>query len=75
MESDLFFQNERVDDLQLNGMKIIQNPDMFCFGTDAVLLADYASKAIRKNSTVIDLCSGNGIIPILLSQKSHAEKA
>ena len=74
MEDDLHFQNERIDDLQLNGMKIIQNPDMFCFGTDAVLLADYASKSIRKNSTVIDLCSGNGIIPILLSQKSHAEK-
>ena len=74
MEPDVLFPNERIDDLQLNGMRIIQNSDMFCFGTDAVLLADYASTFIQKNSTVIDLCSGNGIIPILLSQKSHASK-
>lgn len=65
---------ERIDDLQLNGMKLIQNPDWFCFGFDAVLLADYASKNIKKGSKVLDLCSGNGIIPILLSQKSLADK-
>ncbi|MBR5153088.1 MAG: tRNA1(Val) (adenine(37)-N6)-methyltransferase [Clostridia bacterium] len=72
MEQNLVHSNERVDDLQLNGLKLIQNPDWFCFGVDAVLLADYAAKNIKKGSTVLDLCSGNGIIPLLLSQKSPA---
>lgn len=66
------FPNERIDDLQLNGLKIIQNSDLFCFGTDAVLLADYASKTIKKGAKVLDMCAGNGIISLLLSQKSSA---
>lgn len=74
MDEVLIFPNERIDDLQLNGIKIIQNPSLFCFGTDAVLLADYASKSIKKGAKVLDLCSGNGIIPLLLSQKSSASK-
>lgn len=72
MFSDLVFENERIDDLQTDGLKIIQNPEWFCFGTDAVLLADYASKNIKKNARVLDMCSGNGIIPLLLSSKSKA---
>lgn len=74
MNSDLVFSHERVDDLQTGDLKIIQNPDWFCFGTDAVLLADYASKSIKKGAKVLDMCSGNGIIPILLSNKCCAEK-
>lgn len=74
MISKLIFENERCDDLQLNGLKLIQNPDWFCFGTDAVLLADYASKSVKKNAKILDMCSGNGIIPILLSAKSSASK-
>lgn len=74
MEQDFLFPYERLDDLQLGGVKIIQNPSWFCFGTDAVLLADYASKSIKKNARVLDLCTGNGIIPLLLSQKSNANK-
>ena len=62
--------NERVDDLQINGFKIIQNPDKFCFGMDAVLLSDYAG--IKKDSRVMDLCSGTGIVPILLEAKYEA---
>lgn len=72
MDSSLIHSGEQLDDLQLNGIKLIQNPDWFCFGVDAVLLSDYASKSIKKDSSVLDLCSGNGIIPILLSQKSSA---
>ena len=72
MDSLLVYPDEQIDDLQLNGLKIIQNPSWFCFGVDAVLLADYAAKNIKKGSLVLDLCSGNGIIPILLSQKSGA---
>ena len=73
MESGLVRPEERIDDLQLNGLKLIQNPNWFCFGVDAVLLADYAAKNIKKGAKVLDLCSGNGIIPLLLSQKSQAE--
>ncbi len=74
MGQDFLFPYERLDDLQLGGVKIIQNPSWFCFGTDAVLLADYASKSIKKDARVLDLCTGNGIVPLLLSQKSNADK-
>ena len=66
-------ENERLDDLQFKGLKIIQNKDWFCFGIDAVLLANFA-KQIKDNAIVVDLCSGNGIIPILLSGKTKAAK-
>lgn len=59
---------ERIDDLQLNGLKIIQNKDGFCFGIDAVLLSDFA-KNMKKADTVVDLCSGNGVIALLLTEK------
>ena len=51
-------ENERIDDLQFKGLKIIQNKKFFCFGIDAVLLSDFA-KGIKDNSIVLDLCSGN----------------
>ena len=60
--------NERIDDLELNGLKIIQNERGFCFGIDSVLLSDFA-KNIRNDSKVIDLGTGTGILPILLSAK------
>lgn len=56
---------ERIDVLPQSGIKIIQDTEQFCFGIDAVLLADFASKEIRRNSSCIDLCSGNGIIAFL----------
>ncbi len=72
MNDVLIKANERVDDLQLGGLSIIQNPDWFCFGVDAVLLTDFAKKSIKKNSNVLDLCTGNGIVPLLLAEKSSA---
>ncbi len=62
-------ENERIDDLELNGLKIIQDKDGFCFGIDSVLLTDFA-KNIKAKSNVIDLGTGTGIIPILLTQKT-----
>ncbi len=62
-------ENERIDDLEFKNLKIIQNKDGFCFGIDSVLLTDF-SKGIKKNSKVIDLGTGTGIIPILLSGKT-----
>lgn len=73
MTENLVYSNERVDDLQLNGLKIIQNPDWFCFGTDAVLLSDYALKSVKKGAKVLDMCSGNGIIALLLAHKTEAQ--
>ncbi|MBE7032279.1 MAG: tRNA1(Val) (adenine(37)-N6)-methyltransferase [Ruminococcaceae bacterium] len=65
--------NERIDDLQTpTGLRLIQNPDWFCFGVDAVLLSDFAAKSIKSKARVLDMCSGNGIIPILLTEKSAA---
>ena len=61
---ELVKPNERLDDLQFRGLKIIQNPEYFCFGTDAVLLADFAT--IKKNAEICDLGTGTGILPILL---------
>ena len=66
-------ENERIDDIEYKGLKIIQNKDGFCFGIDSVLLSDFA-KNIRHNSKVIDLGTGTGIINILLSGKTKASK-
>ena len=63
--------SERIDDLQINGYRLIQNPELFCFGIDAVLLSSFAKASDEEN--VIDLCTGNGIIPILLAAKTKAK--
>ncbi len=63
-DKSLVMPNERVDDLQFRGLVLIQNPDSFCFGTDAVLLADFAT--VKKNAKICDLGTGTGILPILL---------
>ena len=65
--------NERIDDLEFKNLKIIQNKDGFCFGIDSVLLSDFA-KNIKKCSTVLDLGTGTGIIPILLCGKTKLQK-
>ena len=62
-------ENERIDDLEFKDLKIIQNKEGFCFGIDSILLTDFA-KNIKQNSKVIDLGTGTGIIPILLSGKT-----
>lgn len=67
---ELVRDNERLDDLQCKGYYIIQNPDMFCFGMDAVLLADYA--AGKKGAQAIDLGTGTGVIPILMEARDKA---
>lgn len=62
---------ERLDDLQMNGYEIIQHPGKFCFGMDAVLLSNFAR--IKKGERVLDLGTGTGIIPILLTAKTEGE--
>lgn len=63
-------ENERIDDLERNGYHIIQDPDRFCFGMDAVLLSGFAR--VKDGATVLDLGTGTGIIPILLEAKTGA---
>lgn len=59
--------DENIDDLQLNGLMLIQKKDGFKFGVDAVLLSDFVN--VKKKHKVIDLCTGTGIIPFLLYGK------
>jgi tRNA1Val (adenine37-N6)-methyltransferase len=68
---DIIREDETLDDLQLKGIKIIQKKSGFRFGVDAVLLANFSK--VKKNSTVIDLCSGTGIIPFILAGKTAAK--
>ena len=63
---------ERLDDLQRNGYRIIQDPDKFCFGMDAVLLSGFASAP--DGGRVLDLGTGTGIIPILMAAKTGAKE-
>ncbi len=65
-------ENERIDDLEINNLKIIQNKDGFCFGIDSVLLSDFA-KTIKKDAEVLDLGTGTAILPILLTAKTDAK--
>lgn len=64
-------ENERLDELHRNGYVIIQNPEKFCFGMDAVLLSGFAR--VKRRETVLDLGTGTGIIPILLEAKTQGE--
>lgn len=64
-------EGERLDELQRNGYRIIQNEKKFCFGMDAVLLSGFAQ--VKPGETVLDLGTGTGIIPILLEAKTEGE--
>jgi tRNA1Val (adenine37-N6)-methyltransferase len=58
---------ERIDDLQYNGLKLIQDEEDFCFGTDSVELANFVSG--KKGEKAVDIGSGNGIIAVLIAAK------
>ena len=63
--------NERLDDLQINNKFIIQNKDEYCFTSDAVQLANFAK--VKPNDRVVDLCSGSGVIGVLIQTKTGCE--
>ena len=65
---------ERIDDLQCNGYRIIQDSDGFCFGMDAVLLANFAVPAVTSETRLLDLCSGTGIVPLLIAAKTECKE-
>lgn len=64
-------EHERIDELQRNGYRIIQNEKKFCFGMDAVLLSGFARA--QKGEQVLDLGTGTGIIPILMEAKTEGQ--
>ena len=67
MNSDTYrLEGERLDDLQNNGLRILQKPDGFRFGMDAVLLAHFSR--LRPRDQVADLGTGTGVLPLLMCQ-------
>ena len=68
-ETDVCRDDERIDDLERNGYRIIQKKGGFCFGMDAVLLSGFAR--VREGGAALDLGTGTGIIPILLEAKTE----
>lgn len=70
-ENNLVHENERLDELHRNGYFIIQDPERFCFGMDAVLLSGFVRA--KKGERVLDLGTGTGIIPILMEAKTESE--
>lgn len=68
-ESSLILEGERLDDLQRNGLRILQRTEGFRFGTDAVLLADFAG--VKKGEHVADIGTGTGVLPLLLSARAE----
>lgn len=63
-------EDERIDDLERNGYRIIQNKKGFCFGIDAVLLSGFMK--VKSSDRVMDLGTGTGILPLLIRAKYGA---
>ncbi|EJV78240.1 tRNA1(Val) (adenine(37)-N6)-methyltransferase [Bacillus mycoides] len=66
------YEDERLDYLLAQDMKIVQSPSVFNFSLDAVLLADFAWVPIQKGN-LLDLCTGNAVIPLLLSTRTKGK--
>ena len=65
-------QDERLDDLPIKGLKIIQSDQVFSFSLDAVLLAQFVYVPIKRGK-IMDLCTGNGAIPLMLSARTQGK--
>lgn len=64
---------ERIDDLGINGLKILQNTDYFLFGVDSVVLANIAKDYVKTDNIILDLGTGSSVIPTIMSAKSKAK--
>ena len=71
MEPELF-EGERLDEIGFGGLTLVQKPEEFCYGVDAVILADFAAKYARRSfRAAAELGTGKGIIPLILSYKTE----
>lgn len=66
----MIYDGERIDEIGFGNLRLIQHPEDFCYGIDAVLLATFAE--VRKGSRVIDLGTGTGVIPLIMSHRTEA---
>lgn len=69
---DILKDDERLDFLLAEDLRIIQSPSVFSFSLDAVLLARFAHIPLRKSGQIVDLCAGNGVIPLFLSARTKS---
>lgn len=67
----MLYPGERIDCIGFSDLKLIQKPKDFCYGVDAVVLADFAAR--KQARSIVDLGTGTGIIPLILSHKTEAE--
>lgn len=72
MENVVLQPSERIDDLLTNDIKIIQSDEVFSFSMDAVLLGRFSYVPLSPKGRIVDLCSGNGVIPLLLTTRTKA---
>lgn len=66
----MLYNDEHVEDIG-SSLKVIQSDSLFKFGTDAVLLADFAR--VKPGGRVLDFCTGSGIVPLLMYKAKKAE--
>lgn len=72
MNKPVIKENERLEDLQCKGLHLIQNPEGFCFGIDAVLLSDFIH--LSAGDVGVEFGTGTGVVPILASARYDFEK-
>lgn len=70
---DKLNKSERIDDLNINGLKVVQNKDYFMFGIDSVILSSMV-KSTSSSNVIVDFCSGSAVIPILLTTRIKYKK-
>lgn len=72
-ENNLLKENEQFEDLQLNGLRLIQSKDGYKFSTDSVLLANFGKA--KASDKYLDMCSGSGVVAILFSCKNKIKES
>ena len=66
-------EDERIDKLMQSDLDIIQSPTVFSFSLDALLLGDFVRVPKHNRASIVDLCSGNGVVPLILSKKTESK--
>ena len=65
-------KDERIEDLELNNLKIIQNKSLYCFTSDSAILANFVKA--KKSDTCLEIGCGSGVISILVNEKCSPKK-